>query len=283
MALEFTAHNIRLDDGSCTRSSAQPTMEAYPWLVSTQRVLDTVFTGDRSRVRIADLGCLEGGYSVELARMGFQVLGLEVRSSNIQACLHVKAHTDLPNLEFVQDDVWNVSKYGTFDAIFCCGLLYHLDRPRAFLELLAGVTRKLVILQTHFAPTSSSVIDYLPRSLRRAVSRLTRAPTTGTGKFRLSHTTLNEELGGRWFTEFKDQTAFAQREQKKWSSWDNSRSFWVQREYLLQALQSVGFDLVLEQFDSLGPDIAGSMLRGYYKTDSRGTFIGIRTSARLDP
>ena len=60
-------------------------------------------------------------------------------------------------------------------------------------------------------------------------------------------------------------------------SWDNRRSFWIQREYLLQAIHDVGFDLVMEQFDSLGPNIAENMLGGYYKTNSRGTFIGIKT------
>ena len=39
----------------------------------------------------------------------------------------------------------------------------------------------------------------------------------------------------------------------------------------------VGFDLVMEQFDSLGPNIAESMLCGLYKAESFGTFIGIKT------
>ena len=34
---------------------------------------------------------------------------------------------------------------------------------------------------------------------------------------------------------------------------------------------------MVEQFDGLGPDIAGSMLGGYYTTDDRGTFVGIKT------
>ena len=33
----------------------------------------------------------------------------------------------------------------------------------------------------------------------------------------------------------------------------------------------------MEQFDSLGPNIAENMLGGYYKAESRGTFIGIKT------
>jgi len=101
--------------------------------------------------RIADLGCLEGGYTVEFARMGFEALGIEVRRSNFAACEYVRAHLHLPNLHFARDDVWNIEKYGTFDAIFCSGLLYHLDRPIEFIKLISGLCRRLIILNTHVA------------------------------------------------------------------------------------------------------------------------------------
>jgi SAM-dependent methyltransferase len=254
MEVHFTAHNIRLDDGTLTKPDVGFAMEDYPWCKSAKRVLDVVFPGDKSRVRVADLGCLEGGFAVEFARMGFRVLGLDVRESNLAACRYVKVRTNLPNLEFVRDDAWNVAKYGPFDAVFCCGLLYHFDRPRQFLELLASVTTRLLILQTHFATE------------------------TANQKFSLSPELCeNESLSGRWFPELVDEKAFADRENFRWASWDNRRSFWVRREHLLQAIRDVGFDLVLEQFDSLGTDIAGAMLQGYYKTDDRGTFIGIKT------
>jgi 2-polyprenyl-3-methyl-5-hydroxy-6-metoxy-1,4-benzoquinol methylase len=251
--IEFTAHNIRLDNGTLTKQDVSFSMEAYPWLVSARRILDTVFPGDKRGFRLADLGCLEGGYAVEFARMGFQVLGLEVRESNIAACRYVKAHTNLPNLDFVQDNAWNIAKYGTFDAIFCCGLLYHLDRPYKFLRVLSAVTRRLVIVQTNFSTEE------------------------GNDKYNLSPMTENESLKGRWYTEFATDEEFYHRGESRWSSWDNRRSFWPQREYLLQALHDFGFDLVMEQFDSLGPKIAETMLRGFYKTYCRGTFIGIKT------
>src|SRR5262245_12303858 len=129
MTVEFTAHNIRLDNGLLTKPGRGRSMEAYPKFVSAKRILDTVFPGEKSRFRLADLGCLEGGYAVEFARMGFQVVGLEVRESNIAACHYVKANTNLPNLEFVKDNAWNLARYGTFDCVFCSGLLYHLDQP----------------------------------------------------------------------------------------------------------------------------------------------------------
>lgn len=253
MGIEFTAHNIRLDDGTLTNPDLGYGIDQHPWTLSFKRTLGVVFPGDRRKIGVADLGCLEGGYSVEIARMGFRVLGLEVRESNLIACRHVKAHTDLPNLEFVRDDAWNLAKYGRFDALLCSGLLYHLDRPKRFLELVSSVTTRLLILQTHFATDQPN-------------------PT-----FALSDLTENESAKGRWYTEYADDQSFSRRENAKWASWSNQRSFWLRRDYLLQSIQDVGFDFVAEQFDSLDKDIVGSMTNGFYKTQDRGTFIGIKT------
>ena len=253
MVVEFTAHNIRLDDGTQTKPDIGYLIEGHPWCISAKRVLETVFPGDKSHLRIVDLGCLEGGYAVEFARMGFQSLGIDVRESNIEACRYVQANTNLPNLDFIQDDAWNIEQHGVFDAVFCCGIFYHFDRPKQYLEVLSKVTKKLLILQTHFA---------------------TDQPNP---KYGLSDISENEGIQGRWYPEFSTEDEFKDREKHRWSSWDNRNSFWPKREYLLQLMQDVGFDLVLEQYDSLGADIVGSMTQGYYKTDERGTFIGIKT------
>ena len=142
--LQFTDHNIRLDDGTFTEPEFTRSMVDYPWFISARGILETVFPGDKNDFRLADVGCLEGGYAVEFARMGFRVLGIEVRELNIAACNYVKSKTDLPHLEFVQDDALNIARHGVFDAVFCCGLLYHLDRPKQYLETLSSVTNKLL-------------------------------------------------------------------------------------------------------------------------------------------
>jgi len=233
--MTFTAHNVRLDDGRCTCPEFDFTIEQHPWFRSAAALLNVVFPGDKSKVRIADLGCLEGGYTLEFARLGFQAVGIEVRYSNFQSCQFVKANTNLTNLEYFRDDVWNLAKYGTFDAVFCCGLLYHLYRPKDFLHLLSSVTRRLLILQTHFA---------------------TETPNQ---KFQLSPWAENESLSGRWYPEYPDDASYADRETAKWSAWSNRRSFWPRRESLLQAIKDAGFHLVCEQFDGLGENIAESM------------------------
>ena len=101
---QFTAHNIHLDDGTFTMGSPENELARHPRAESAVRFLRALFPQGCKGKRIADLGCLEGGYAVEFARMGFDTLGIEVRSNNFSNCLYVKKHLDLPNLEFAQDN-----------------------------------------------------------------------------------------------------------------------------------------------------------------------------------
>lgn len=66
-------------------------------------------------------------------------------------CLLLKGLFPLENLTYVKDNAWNLPSYGSHDVTFCCGLLYHLDRPRSFIKMLGECTKKLLIIQTHFA------------------------------------------------------------------------------------------------------------------------------------
>lgn len=281
-APSFTSHNVRLDDGSYTKPDAGLSIDAHPWFLAAKRILDATFSGDKRELRIADLGCLEGGYTVEFARLGFRALGLDVRESNIEACRYVQSRVNLPNLEFVRDDVWNIAAYGAFDATFCCGLFYHLDKPVEFLKILSAVTKRVLILQTHFAQAGDSPSLIHPRRLRRTLSRILPLKNTGTTTHKLSFLTTNEGVPGRWFSEFRNKRAFRDRENRRWASWNNRTSFWIQREFLLQALRDAGFDLVLEQFDALGANIAYEMTKGVYRSSGRSTFIGIKTSYVAD-
>jgi 2-polyprenyl-3-methyl-5-hydroxy-6-metoxy-1,4-benzoquinol methylase len=80
--VSFTHHNIRLDDGTLTKPEIGFLLSESPWFLAAKRTLEVTFHGNIAGKRIVDLGCLEGGYTVEFARMGFEALGIEVRKSN---------------------------------------------------------------------------------------------------------------------------------------------------------------------------------------------------------
>jgi hypothetical protein len=55
-------------------------------------------------------------------------------------------------VKFIQADLETtpLSSFGRFDAVLCCGLLYHLSRPWELLDGLKPVTRR-VYAGTHYA------------------------------------------------------------------------------------------------------------------------------------
>lgn len=256
MQNSFTAHNIRLDDGSETFPSAGWLIDQSTVLRSVVRLLSLIYPDGLRGKSIVDLGFLEGGYAAEFARLGMLATGIEGRESNFQNCLFVKSKTDLPNLTLVKDDANNIGKYGPFDVVFANGLLYHLDQPKKFLADASRVCRDAIFLQTH-------------------VASLTEGEAVGL--HRLSELTENEGLRGRWYPEYEDAGP-EELEQMKWASWSNKRSFWVLKQDLLQTLYDLGFSVVLEQFDYLS-HIGQEMTDGFYKTNDRVLVVGIRAQA----
>jgi SAM-dependent methyltransferase len=252
----FTAHNIRLDDGTLTFPSAERTMDQHPVLRSVLRLLRVLFPAGLEGKTVMDVGCLEGGYVTEFARNGMMATGLEVRPSNYERCRLVQERVKLPNLRFVLDDAMNIGQHGRFDVFFICGLLYHLDQPRKFLEEVARNCGKALILHTHVAHAD---------------------PSEGARHWRLSELCENEGLRGRWFPEHGDISK-EELDQLAWASWENNRSFWIQKEYLLQLLKELGFGLVYEQFDHLD-NITHEMTDGWHAKMDRVMLVGIKSDA----
>jgi SAM-dependent methyltransferase len=247
----FTAHNVVLPDGRQTAPQFGPIAESGVCQASL-RTLRLVFRPDEiATTSVADLGCLEGGYTAAFAQAGFQSVGIEVRDRNMQCCYFVEKALQLDNLRFVQDDVRNIGDHGPFDAVFCCGLLYHLDEPRAYLETLARYTNRVLILQTHFAE------DTLPEAHKSVLSEMVE----------------HEGNQGRWYHEFSDGASEAEVQDAVWSSWGNNKSFWIEKRHLLQNLLDVGFDCVYEQFDMVA-DVVGDR---YWEEQGRGMFVAIKS------
>jgi SAM-dependent methyltransferase len=250
----FTAHNIRLSDGSQTFPEAGWFIADSPWMLSARKVIELLYPEGPAGRTIVDLGCLEGGYTVEFAKMGMVAVGVEVRARNFENCEIVRQDCELRNLTFARSNVWDFPSIGRFDVAFCCGILYHLKDPRRFIKLVGENVDHAVIINTHLALEGGGPL--------------------------LSEMTEHEGMAGRWYSEYDPATITPEQlEAAKWTSWGNSRSFWPTQGALVQALYDEGFDLVFEQFDWLAPNIREKMAAPFY-AEGRRMLVGVR-SGRL--
>ena len=170
--------------------------------------------------RILDLASLEGDFSAEMAVRGARVVSVEGRASNIEIAKKKFGH---PNIEYVQDDVRNLSaeKYGTFDAVLCLGILYHLDAPDCF-ALLDSISKVL-------EPTGFAIID---------THIALKATATAEHKGR--------HYSGWQYTEYQQEPSKEVEESSRWAAIGNTRSFWPTKPSLINALVDSGFSSVYE-------------------------------------
>jgi 2-polyprenyl-3-methyl-5-hydroxy-6-metoxy-1,4-benzoquinol methylase len=102
--------------------------------------------------RVLELGPLEGGHTLHIAREGASVVAIEGREANYKRCLYIKELFALDNVEFMLGDLRSVdlASLGRFDAVFNVGVLYHLDEPWKLLADLAALAPGM-FLWTHCA------------------------------------------------------------------------------------------------------------------------------------
>ena len=162
-----------------------------------------------SELSILDLAASEGQFSFEFASRGAQVTGIEGRQSNIEKALTLGEKLKLP-VTFIKDDVRNLSaqRYGNFDVVLSLGILYHLDGPDIlpFLKAIYELCRDFVIVDTHVA-------------LRP-----------------------EERFGEYWGWYFSEPSE----EGHPRASLGNTRSFWLTKPSLVNALADAGFTSVME-------------------------------------
>jgi len=254
--LPFTMHKILLQNGVKTINDDQVLLAESAVWKSIEKTIDLFIPStpaERKNMRVADLGCLEGGYAAEFARMGFETIGIEAREDNLQKCNYVKANLPYANLNFIKDDARNVGNYGTFDITLCYGLLYHLNDPVAFLRTLEKCTSKMLLLNTHFAPERDFRynLGFLNKYVIGPIQKRTGF-FESQKNYRLSRIKENEGYRGRWYREWNKNEKKEKVEKLLWASYNNPKSFWLCKKDLTHALHDIGFKAVYEPFDFTG-------------------------------
>jgi hypothetical protein len=76
-----------------------------------------------------------------------RVVAVEGRSENVERAQVVQHALGVENAEFVIGNLetMDIAALGSFDAVFCTGLLYHLPRPWELLARLATVSERLFV------------------------------------------------------------------------------------------------------------------------------------------
>jgi len=215
----WTAHNIHLRDDLYT---IVPGIEGDNELRLHRivQIVADVSPQSLDKLRVLDLGCLEGLFAVELARRGAHVVGLEGREANIAKARFAKDVLELGTLELVRDDIRNLSraKYGEFDVVLCLGVLYHFDAPDVFevLKNVADVCRGFAIVETHISTTRRKRFAYHGRAY--------------------------------WGSTLDEPVSSASEHDRRllWASLGNRRSVLLTRTSLCNALVHSGFTTVFE-------------------------------------
>lgn len=111
---------------------------------------------------ILELGSLEGGHTLQLAKNA-KVLGLEGRQKNIEKALYMQKLLGIKNSEFKLVDLEkeDLTSFGKFDAVMCCGILYHMPKPWNLLQQISRITDR-VFIWTQYADKASEEVEGYP-------------------------------------------------------------------------------------------------------------------------
>ena len=126
-----------------------------PQKIPDKRILRLDDLIDLENKNVLELGCFEGIHTIGLVNAGAKVTAIDARPSNVAKTLvRCAYHGVFPKVyEF---DVENLnSQFGSYDLIFHCGVLYHLQNPIEHLLRLKGVAN-YIFLDTHISTEEKS-------------------------------------------------------------------------------------------------------------------------------
>lgn len=110
-----------------------------------------------------DVGCGPGWFSEKLAAQGFQVEGLEGRSATVE-----EARRRAPQVRFHLANIESETVpavLGTYDFVFCFGLLYHTENPFRVIRNLRQLTKKILFIESIIIPGDAPFLWFVSEGL----------------------------------------------------------------------------------------------------------------------
>ncbi len=143
-------HNIHLPDG--TQTAPDHFLGDFPsfkW-----KDLSPSIPEDLKGMKVLDVGCNAGFYSIELARRGAQVLGIDVDAHYLQQAEWVAECFGLQDqIRYRQMQVYDLARLDEeFDLIWFMGVFYHLRYPLLALDILGRRCKHMMVFQTLTMP-----------------------------------------------------------------------------------------------------------------------------------
>jgi SAM-dependent methyltransferase len=119
-----------------------------------------------------------------LARTAEHVTAVEARPENIRKAEFVCELAGVDNVTFVEQDLetFDVRELGTFDAVYCSGILYHLRHPWRLLEQIAAVAPHALVW-THYWAQSDDLVEENGRRIKRVPEEFPEPLLRGTAAF----------------------------------------------------------------------------------------------------
>lgn len=220
---EWSAHNITLSEDLTTMGKGNG--ERYAMRADVYKsIIRMSLKKHISRLKILDLGCLEGGISIELAKEGASCTGVDIRDVHLEKAKFAAEVLKLKKrCRWIMGDVTKSETWKSkikYDVIILSGLLYHLDKG----DILPLLNRLRSICKRE----SLLIVD-----------------TNITSNY-LESFSIDESLTvwGRSWREHSESDSLEERMARGWSSLSNNNAFWLSERSLVNVLVTAGFTYV---------------------------------------
>ncbi len=148
-------HNLHLPDGS--RTAPQHPLGDFPAMKWAQ--IAPFIPEDLDGWSVLDIGCNAGFYSLELARRGAEVTGIDVDPHFLRQAEWAARVSGLEHrITFRQAQIYELAHWErSFDLVLFLGVFYHLRYPLLGLDLVAEKTRRRLVFQTLSIPDDAEL------------------------------------------------------------------------------------------------------------------------------